>query len=115
MYRQVWAKYKYAQVMDTLVQFLNTKQEHGENLTYYAKRFKQSRDNVKSILGEDFLSNFIETTDKYAKTMDTARMTRMKKDAFKKWTAYMMLRNSNNNKYGLLKATLNSQYALGNN
>ena len=115
MYGQVRAKYEYTQVTDTLVQLINTKQEHGENLTDYAKRFKQSRDNVKSILGEKFLDNFIKTTDKYTKMKDSTEMTEMKKGAFKKWTVYMMLRTNDNNKYGSLKATLNSQFTLGNN
>ena len=65
MYGQVHAKYKYTQVTDTLVQFINTKQEHAESLVEYAKRFKQSKDNVKSILGPKFLSNFVENTDEY--------------------------------------------------
>ena len=39
MYGQVRAKYKYTQVTDMLVQLINTKQEHGETLTEYAKRF----------------------------------------------------------------------------
>ena len=47
MYGQVWAKYEYTQVTDTLVQFINTKQQHRELLTDYGKRFKQSRENVK--------------------------------------------------------------------
>ena len=65
MYGQVRAKYEYTQVTDTLVQFINTKQEHPESLVEYAKRFKQSKDNVKSIQAPKFLSNFVKNTDEY--------------------------------------------------
>ena len=76
MYGQVRAKYKFSQVTDTLVQMIGTRQEHGEMLTDYAKRFKQSQDNVKSILGTKFLDNFIEHTDKYTKTNDSTINTK---------------------------------------
>ena len=99
MYSQVRAKYEYTQVTDTLVQLINTKLENGETLTNYTKRIKQSRDNVKSILGEEFLNDFIKTTDKYARMSNSKEMMELKKGAFKKWTAYMMLRNGDNNKY----------------
>ena len=115
MYGQVRAKYEFSQVTDTLVQLFGTRQEHGETLTDYAKRFKQSRDNVKSILGESFLDEFISHTDEYIQMSDEATKKDMTKKAYSRWTAYMMLRNGDHNKYGTLKTTLNNQYALGNN
>lgn len=69
---------------------------------------------MKSILGDKFLSEFIKHTDDYNKLTDTVKKEELREKAFKKWTAYMMLRNGDNNKYGALKGTLNNQYALGN-
>ena len=52
MYGQVRAKYEFVQPMDTIMQFLSLKQERGETLIEYSKRFKQSVDNLKAIFGK---------------------------------------------------------------
>ena len=49
MYGHVRAKYEYVQVTDTLLQFLTKKQDQGEQLTGFAKIFRQTRDNMKWI------------------------------------------------------------------
>ena len=115
MYGQVRAKYEFVQPTDTLLQFLLMKQEHGESLVDYTKRYKQSVDNLKAIFGKEFLNNYIEKTDEYKKTADPDEQASLKKEAFPKWTAYIYLNNSDNNKYGSLKKNLQSQYALQNN
>ena len=72
MYGQVRAKYEFVQPTDTILQFLSLKQDHGESLIEYSKRFKQSLDNLKAIFGKEFLSGYIEKTDDYKKSTTTA-------------------------------------------
>ena len=43
-----------------ILQFLSLKQDHGESLIEYSKRFKQSVDNLKAIFGKAFISEYIE-------------------------------------------------------
>ena len=108
MYGQVWAKYKYTQVTDTLVHFINTKQEHGESLIEYRKGFKQSKDNVKSILGRKFLSDFTQHMDICTATNDSDVKAKLVDGSWDCWTAFMILRNNDGNKYRLLKNHLNN-------
>ena len=70
MYGQARAKYEFVQPTDTLQQFLSLKQDHGESLVEYTKRFKQSVDNLQAIFGKDFLNEYIEKTDEYKKSHD---------------------------------------------
>jgi hypothetical protein len=114
MYGQVRAKYEYVQPTDTLIQFLNLKQDHGETLGDYAKRFKQSQDNLRGIFGDKMMNDYISKTEKYKATSDVDEQAEMTKGSFKKWCSYVYLRNSDQNKYGSLKKNLQSQFALGN-
>ena len=67
MYGQVRAKYEYVQPTDTLLQFLSLKQDHGESIIEYSKRFKQNVDNLKAIFGKDLMNDYIEKMDEYMK------------------------------------------------
>ena len=58
-------KYPFVLLTDQLERILNTRQDDGESLADYTKRFKQSRDNVKGSLGAGFLKNFVKTTKEY--------------------------------------------------
>jgi hypothetical protein len=102
------------QTTDTILQFLSLKQEHGETLVDYAKRFKQSVDNFKAIFGKSILDEYIEKTDDYKNGKPEEKKDQVK-GSFSSWTTYVYLKNCDGNKYGSLKRSLQSQYALGNN
>jgi hypothetical protein len=115
MYGQVRAKYEFVQHTDIILQFLSLKEDHGESLIEYSKRFKQSLDNLKAIFGKEFLSGYIEKTDDYKKsTTTTDEKTELKEQAFLRWMSYVYLKNSDPKKYGSLNRNLQSQYALQN-
>ena len=97
------AKYKYAQVTDAMIPFINTKQEHDKSLTDFAKQFKQTRDNMKSAVGKDFLKVFIEKTNAYINSSNATFRTELKKKAFSRWKTHMSLRNGDDNKCRILK------------
>ena len=113
MYGQTRARYEYVQPTDILLQFLSLKQEHAESLVDYTQRFKQGKDNLEATIRVQFLSDFIEKTEKY-KSGNSGDKQKLKTEAFAEWTAYVYLKNSDNNKYGMLKKSLQSQYALRN-
>ena len=78
------------------------------------KRFKQSRDVLKSHIGGDILNKFIENLPEYRHgTM--AEQREMKTEAFRRWMAYMMIRNSDQAKYGSLLNGMVSQFLMNNN
>ena len=91
---------------------LNIKQLEHENLIDYMKRFKQSRDVLKSHIGGDILNKFIENLPEYRHgTM--AEQREMKTEALGRWMAYMMIRNSDQAN-SLLNGMV-SQFSMNNN
>ena len=68
MHDPIRAKYPYALLTETLIRTLNIKQLEHERLIDYMKRFKQSRDVLKSHIGEDILNKFVENLPEYQQT-----------------------------------------------
>ena len=92
MYGQVRAKYEFVQPTDMITQILSLKQEHGESLIDYSKRFKQSVDNLKAIFGKEFLNEYIEKTNNYKKSKTIDEKKELKKKAFSSWVSYVYLK-----------------------
>ena len=69
MYDLARAKYKYILITETVGRILSTKQEDGESLTDYTKRFKQSRDIMKESMGTKLFHEFATTTKEYKDAM----------------------------------------------
>jgi len=66
MHDPVWARYPYASADDALMRILNLKQQDGEYLTDYVKRFKQSHDVLKPHISASTIlksTNRLEVTD----------------------------------------------------
>ena len=59
------AKYPYASLTEVLMRTLNIKQLEHESLIDYMKRFKQSRDVLKSHIGGDILNKFVKNLPEY--------------------------------------------------
>lgn len=87
----------------------------NEPLLDYAKRFKQARDVLKSHVGTRILDEFVETTREYKDDSDVDNRKLLKEEAFGRWSAYMLLKNSDQNKFGSLLNGMTTQYAMGNN
>ena len=99
---------------DALMRFLNLKQQEGEDLLDYVKRFKQHRDVVDSQLGKKIFYEFIEHQPEFRNSTSQTDKSKMQTDSFDNWCAYMLLRNSDQAKYGSLMKGFISQYSLGN-
>ena len=61
-----------------------------------------------------FLEKFIENLPKYRET-DTATKKELKKKSYNKWMGYLLLKSSDQNKYGSILNNMTSQYSLKNN
>ena len=94
---------------------LNLKQFNNEGLLEYVKILKQARDIMKSHVGTDILDRFIENTREYRDESDAVLQQIMKNISFDKWMAYLLLRNSDQGKYGSLMNGLVSQFSMQNN
>ena len=78
---------------------------------------QQEKNIVKSHLGEDFLSDFVEHTDEYQQCVlnnDKPRALSLKRKAFKTYTTTVFMNGAKKSRYGHLIDGLSNQYALGN-
>ena len=115
MHNPIGAKYPFASLSEAMIRMLNIKQQENKQLLEYIKRFKQFRDITKSHVGTNILDTFVENTCDYQDETDAPIKTLMKTGAFNKWMAYLLLRNSNQRKYGSMMNGLVLQFSMGNN
>jgi hypothetical protein len=66
MHDPMRAKYPFASLTEAISRMLNLKQsDENEGLLDYVKRFKESRDIMKSHVGTGILDKFVENTLEY--------------------------------------------------
>ena len=96
------AQYPYRTLTEALLNFLkctmDRKQE--ESLIDWLGRTKQTRDIIKTLLGTRFLDTFVEKLPEYQLTTDEDEKKAMKENAFEAWCVYLLLRNSDQLKFG---------------
>jgi hypothetical protein len=112
MHNPIRAKYPFASLTKAISRVLNLKQSENKGLLDYIKRFKESRDIMKSYVGTDILDKFVENTLEYRDESSTTLKQMMKDGAFDSWMTYLLIRNSNQAKYGSLSNGLVSQFSM---
>jgi hypothetical protein len=111
----VRARYPYASITESITRFMTCKQLENDSLTDYVKRFKSNRDGLAQTMGKDFLKKFVENTREYQDEPDVDKQNAMYKAAYPRWTAYMLMKNSDQGKYGSLMTNLTTQFSMGMN
>ena len=114
MHDTVRAQYPMISMTDSLRRLVNIQQAESENLLDYVKRFKQTRDVAKSHLGTDMLDTFMTHTEEYRDATSDTKKKELQAKAFESWMAYLLIRGSDQAKYGTLTKNFVSQYSLGN-
>jgi hypothetical protein len=102
MHDPIRAKHTFASLAEAISRMLNLNQSENEGLLDYVKRFKESRDIMKSYVGTDILNKVVENTLEYRDKTSTTLKQAMEEGAFHRWMAYLLIRNSNQAKYGSL-------------
>jgi hypothetical protein len=116
MHDRIRAKYPFASLTEVISRMLNLKQSENEGLLDYVKRFKESLDIMKSHVRTHILDKFVENTlVEYRDESKTTLKKEMKHGALNRWMAYLLLRNSDQAKYGSLSNELVSQFSMQNN
>jgi hypothetical protein len=111
----VRARYPYyASMTESITRFMTCRQQENESLTDYVKRFKSNRDGLAQTMGKDFLKKFTENTREYQEETDVDKQNAMYDTAYPRWTAYMLMKNSDQGKYGSLMTGLSTQYSIDN-
>jgi hypothetical protein len=111
----VRARHPCTSVTESITRFMICKQLENESLADYVKRFKSNHDGLAQTMGKDFLKKFIENTREYQDAPNVDKQNEMYKAAYPRWTAYMLVKNSNQGKYGLLMTSLATQFSMGTN
>jgi hypothetical protein len=111
----VRARYPYTSVTESITRFITCKQLENKSLTDYVKRFKSNCDGLAQTMGKEFLKKFIENTREYQDKPDVDKQNKIYKAAYPRWTAYMLMKNSDQGKYGLLMTSLTTQFSMGTN
>ena len=111
MHDTVRACYPYALLFDAITRLLNMRQQDHEHLNDYVKRFKQVRDVLRSHIGTDILHRFVENTEEY-QNADSGLKSELLAGSFERFMAYVLIRNSDKNKYGSVIHGLVSQYSM---
>ena len=116
MHDPVRGRYPYATVTDAFKTLIFTRQNENEHILDYSKKFKENRDVLKSYIGDEMFHAFVEKTADY-RASDTTNEQRdtMKRESFNAWSAYLLLKNADQAKYGGLINHMQTQYAMGNN
>ena len=73
MHDPIRAKYPFASPTEAITRILNIRQMENEGLLEYVKRFKESRDIMKTHIGTDILDKFVENTKDYQDEIDVTK------------------------------------------
>ena len=111
MHDTVRAKYPYVSLYDAMMHLFNMRQQEQEHLNDYVKRFKQSHEVLKSHMGLKWL---VMNTEEYQNETQAEEQSKLKKQAFERFMAFVLLRNSDQAKYQSLMNGLISQYSMEN-
>jgi hypothetical protein len=111
----VWARYPYASVTEAMTRFMTCRQLENKPLADYVKRLKGNWDSMAQNMGKDFLKDFVKNTKQYADETDTDKQDKMLKGLYAQWTAYMLMKNSDQGNYGLQMTSLTTQFSMGTN
>jgi hypothetical protein len=98
-----------------MTRFMACRQLEIEPLADYVKRFKGNQDSMAQNMGKDFLKDFAKNTKQYADETDIDKQDKMQKGLYAQWTAYMLMKNSDQGKYELLMTSLTTQFSIGTN
>jgi hypothetical protein len=110
------AKYPYASVTEALLRAIQyTKQKEDKNLIDYVTRFKSAKNVLKSHVSSQVLHQFVEHTAEYRAETNATKKQEMKDASFDTWMAFLLMKNSDQKKYGSLNAGLSTQFSMGNN
>jgi hypothetical protein len=101
-------------ISDAFRSLFASKQEEGESLQDYTRRFKTSTEILESHLGGPIiLEKYVRTMENYDEN-DVEKTNKMIAKASEGLFTFMYLENSSQDKYGSIISNLNSQKSLGN-
>ena len=106
-------RYPMSSIAAAMGNFVNIRQRDGEQVDQYNARLKEAKDNLRTKMGDNFLSHFMQTTDEY-KQADKEEKENILHGSLDALHAFLVIASSDQKKYGSITTNLAQQYALGN-
>ena len=107
-------QYEMRIILDSLTNFIMTKQRDDKHLDNYSTRFKGAQDKLKEHLGGPIiLTKYINTLSDYNEKNNEA-IKKCMKTGFKEVMAYMFMKNTDQKKYSSILKGLHAQKNLKN-
>ena len=95
MYVPARAKYEYDILSESVERLLvGTKQQDGESLINYGKRFKQAKKMFTEATGNKILDDFVKRTKYYIEAADDASKEEVHEEAHEQWMSHIFMRNA---------------------
>jgi hypothetical protein len=107
------AQYPLIDWMHGMRRFLLMKQNPEEQLSDYYKRFTQEYDTFKAQFGSKIFDEASERLSEYATATTAADKSVLKQSMFDTFASLLLLRGSDQNKYGSLLQTMTTSFSLG--
>jgi len=108
-------RYPMESIFQSLASLVTCKQENGETLPDFTKRFNTVVDLFETLHGPLAMTAYMRTRDDYANVTDQAEQTKILKEQYERLLAYIYLRALNTKGSGKLVEDLGNQFALGQN
>ena len=107
-------QYHFETLINALLRWMTDKQQKDESIDDYLARNRHYASIVEGMLGNDFLSTFIQNTSEYKNATSDEKRKALIDGGFAAWKAYLFWRNSDNDKYGELKGRTLDEYTRRN-
>jgi len=98
-------QYHFETLINAFIRWLTDKQQKNESIDNYLAQNRHYTSIVEAQLGKTFSGDFTTHTVEYKSATSNKQRDRLIDGAWATWKAYLFWRNSNNDKYGELKAT----------
>jgi hypothetical protein len=107
-------RYEMSIILDAFRSVFTSKQQEGESLQDYTRRFKTAKEILESQLGGPLIMTKYVRTMKGFDQQDIEKTDLMCAQASEQAFAFLYLENADQGKYGTILTNLNSQKSLGN-
>jgi hypothetical protein len=111
----VRARYPYTSVTEAMTRFTTCRQPENKSLAEHMKLLKGNQDSLAQNIGKDFLMDFVKNTKQYTDEPDVDKQNEMQKGSYAQSASYMLMKNTDQGKYGLLMTRLMTQFSMETN
>ena len=104
-------EYVHKTIVESIKSLLCTKQKRGEHFNDYFDRFKANKDVLWSHIGKDF-KKMLMSSKNYLTAVTVEEKSKVKAEVVECFLAYLLMANSDQNKYGSLLKRFSTDHAF---